>query len=192
MKTNIKLSALVSTLMISMPMANASGIVKFQGKELVTKKDVDARMKELKIDSMQGEQVYMQVLIQLAEEKLMAKQISDAKLTSDPEFQRMAKLNAEEFGVPQKRKRVVIVGTLKKEKINQPKSLFSSTNENLPKPITVKQAIGSLPELKTGEGEFEMTCNYKPVSTYEKLMSNEIDFTKFYESCLEKLPVAFG
>jgi hypothetical protein len=97
MKTNIKLSALIAALMISIPMANASGIVKFQGKELVTKKDVDARMKELKIDSMQGEQVYMQVLIQLAEEKLMAKQIAESKLSSDPEFQRMAKLNAEEF-----------------------------------------------------------------------------------------------
>lgn len=102
------------------------------------------------------------------------------------------KLNAEDFGVPQKRRRVVIIGSLKKDKINQPKGLFSSTNENLPKPITVKQAIGSLPELKTGEGDFEMTCNYKPVSAYEKLMSGEIDFTKFYESCLEKLPVAFS
>jgi DNA (cytosine-5)-methyltransferase 1 len=102
------------------------------------------------------------------------------------------KLNAEDFGVPQKRRRVVIVGTLKKEKINQPKSLFSSTNQNLPKPITVKQAIGSLPELKTGEGEFEMICNYKPVSAYEKLMSGEIDFIEFYKGCLEKLQVAFG
>ncbi|WP_299179910.1 DNA (cytosine-5-)-methyltransferase [uncultured Chryseobacterium sp.] len=98
------------------------------------------------------------------------------------------KLNAEEFGVPQKRRRVVIVGTLKNEKINQPKPLFSLTNENLPNPITVKQAIGSLPELKTGEGEFEMNCNYKPVSAYEKLMSNKIDFAEFYERCLEKLP----
>lgn len=102
------------------------------------------------------------------------------------------KLNAEDFGVPQKRRRVVIIGSLKKEKISQPKPLFSSTNENLPKPITVKQAIGSLPELKTGEGDFEMVCNYKPVSAYEKLMSGEIDFAEFYESCLEKLPIAFG
>ncbi|MCW5909974.1 MAG: DNA cytosine methyltransferase [Cyclobacteriaceae bacterium] len=102
------------------------------------------------------------------------------------------KLSAENFGVPQKRKRIVIIGSLKKEKISQPKGLFSLTNENLPNPITVKQAIGSLPALKTGEGDFEMICNYKPVSAYEKLMAGEIDFTKFYESCLEKLPVVFG
>ncbi|MDP3936481.1 MAG: peptidylprolyl isomerase, partial [Alphaproteobacteria bacterium] len=92
-----KLSMLVTAFMISMPSINASGVVKYQGKELVNKKDVDARMKELKIDSMQGEQVYMQVLIQLAGEKLMAKQISDSKMKSDPEFQRMAKASAEEF-----------------------------------------------------------------------------------------------
>ena len=98
------------------------------------------------------------------------------------------KLNAEEFGVPQKRKRVVIIGSLKKEKINQPKNLFSTNDENLPKPINVRQAIGSLPELKTGEGEFEMVCNYKPISSYEKLMSGKINFTEFYESCLKKLP----
>ena len=98
------------------------------------------------------------------------------------------KLNAEEFGVPQKRKRVVIIGSLKKEKINQPKNLFSTNDENLPKPINVRQAIGSLPELKTGEGEFEMVCNYKPISSYEKLMSGKINFAEFYESCLKKLP----
>lgn len=102
------------------------------------------------------------------------------------------KLNAEEFGVPQKRRRAIIVGTLKKEQINPPKSLFSSTNENLPNPITVKQAIGSLPELKTGEGEFEIICDYEPLSAYEKLMSDEINFAEFYEKCLEKLPAFIG
>jgi parvulin-like peptidyl-prolyl isomerase len=86
MKKNIKVGLLLAAL-IGMPSINASGVVKYQGKELVTKKDVEARMKELKIDSMQGEQVYMQVLIQLAEEKLMAKQISDSKMKAEPEFQ---------------------------------------------------------------------------------------------------------
>lgn len=96
------------------------------------------------------------------------------------------KLSAENFGVPQKRKRVVIVGSLKKEKINPPKILFSATDENLPKPITVKQAIGGLPVLETGSGYFEMTCNYKATSAYEKLMLGEIDFATFYGSCLER------
>ncbi|MCA0383139.1 MAG: DNA (cytosine-5-)-methyltransferase [Bacteroidetes bacterium] len=101
------------------------------------------------------------------------------------------KLNAEDFGVPQKRRRVVIIGSLKKEKFSQPKILFSHKDESKPKPITVKQAIGGLPILTTGSGEFEMTCNYKPTSAFEKLMLGEIDFATFYESCLDQLPVAF-
>lgn len=102
------------------------------------------------------------------------------------------KLNAENFGVPQKRKRVVIVGSLKKEKINQPKNIFSASNENLPNPITVREAIAGLPPLETGSGTFEMSCNYKSTSIFEKLMLGEIDFTTFYESCLEQLPVAYS
>jgi DNA (cytosine-5)-methyltransferase 1 len=96
------------------------------------------------------------------------------------------KLSAENFGVPQKRKRVVIIGSLKKEKIRQPKHIFSNNEENLPKPITVKQAIGGLPVLKTGSGDFEMICSYKSTSAYEKLMLGEIDFATFYESCLDE------
>jgi len=102
------------------------------------------------------------------------------------------KLSAENFGVPQKRKRVIIIGSLKKGKINQPKILFSATDPNLPKPITVKQAIGGLPVLKTGSGEFEMNYSGISTSTYERLMLGEIDFATFYECCLEKLPVFCG
>lgn len=102
------------------------------------------------------------------------------------------KLNAEDFGVPQKRRRAIIIGSLKKEKISQPKSLFSRTDESKPKPITVKQAIGGLPILTTGSGEFEMICNYKSTSVYEKLMLGEIDFPNFYKRCLDKLPVALS
>ncbi len=102
------------------------------------------------------------------------------------------KLNAEDFGVPQKRKRVVIIGSLKKEKFAQPKILFSFKDESKPNPITVKQAIGGLPILTTGSGEFEMSCNYKSTSAFEKLMLSEIDFMTFYESCLAQLPVSFS
>ena len=102
------------------------------------------------------------------------------------------KLSAEDFGVPQKRKRVVIIGSQKKEKFAQPKILFSLKDESKPNPITVKQAIGGLPILTTGSGEFEMSCNYKSTSAFEKLMLNEIDFTTFYESCLNQLPVSLS
>lgn len=143
MKSNLKLSALVAALMLSMPVANAkaSGVVKFQGKELVTKNDVDARMKELNIDSMQGEQVYMQVLIQLAEEKLMAKQIENSGLKSDPEFQRMAKLNAEEFArifYIQKEARKRITPQMRQEIYDHIKESVKGKKEVNPKLIVVK------------------------------------------------------
>ncbi len=102
------------------------------------------------------------------------------------------RLNAEEFGVPQKRKRVFIVGTVKKINIGAPKPLFSVKNDDLPNPITVQDAIYGLPPLETDSGEFEVQSNYKSTSPYESLMMGEIDFKTFYDGCLEKSPVLVG
>lgn len=98
------------------------------------------------------------------------------------------KLSSENYGVPQKRKRVFIIGSLKKSEITCPKILFSSIDKNFPNPVTVKEAIGGLPILKTGAGDFEITCDYVATSAYEKLMLEEIDFHMFYKSCLASLP----
>lgn len=98
------------------------------------------------------------------------------------------RLSAEEFGVPQKRKRVFIVGTLKKTIINAPKPLFSVTNNDLPNPITVREAIAGLPFLETDSGKIEIISDYKSISPYEALIMGEIDFNTFYDQCLERLP----
>lgn len=90
------------------------------------------------------------------------------------------KLSAEEFGVPQKRKRVFIVGTLNKTDLSAPSKIFSFDDENLPNPITVKEAIMGLPELETDSGVLEMEYPLKPISNYEALLMNEIDFNEFY------------
>lgn len=90
------------------------------------------------------------------------------------------KLSAENYGVPQKRKRVFIVGTLIDSNIAPPKKLFAIDNDDLPNPITVRDAIGGLPELKTDSGEFETDSEYKSTSPYESLMMGEIDFQEFY------------
>ncbi len=90
------------------------------------------------------------------------------------------KLNAEDYGVPQKRRRIFIIGTRENIQIEPPKSLFLENTSYLPKPITVKQAIYGLPPLESGEGVFEMETNYKANSVYEKLMMTEIDFNEFY------------
>jgi parvulin-like peptidyl-prolyl isomerase len=156
MKRNINVSMLVAALLL-LPSVNASGVVKYQGKELVTKKDVDARMKELKIDSMQGDQVYMQVLIQLAEEKLMAKQISDSKLKSDPDFQRMAKLNAEEFERQyfiQKEAKKRITSQMRQSIYDQIKASMQGKKEIKPRILVVedeKKAAEVSASLKKGE-----------------------------------------
>lgn len=157
MKKNINISMVVAALMISMPSVNASGVVKYQGKELVTKKDVDARMKELKIDSMQGEQVYMQVLIQLAEEKLMAKQISESKMKSDPEFLRMAKASAEEFERQfyiQKEAKKRITSQMRQSIYDQIKASMQGKKEIKPRILVVedeKKAAEISASLKKGE-----------------------------------------
>lgn len=91
-------------------------------------------------------------------------------------------LKAEEFGVPQKRRRVFIIGSLNKTIIREPKPLFSDSIPYLPNPITVQEAIGGLPSLKSNDGCFEADYVYKPSSTYEKLMAGEISFKEFYES----------
>lgn len=90
------------------------------------------------------------------------------------------KLMAEEFGVPQKRRRVFIIGSKNEIDIQKPNPLFSADREDLPNPITVKEAIGSLPELTAPGGGFEMEFNYSPGSNYEKLMAGKINFKEFY------------
>ena len=98
------------------------------------------------------------------------------------------KLKAEEFGVPQKRRRVFLIGSLDSNiTINVPYPLFSENDLFLPKPITVREAIGNLPNLNDGDGTDE--CEYAPNinSNYEKLMQREISFDEFYNLCLTKI-----
>lgn len=99
-------------------------------------------------------------------------------------------LKAEEFGVPQLRRRVFIIGSRKKILIAPPKPLFLFKpskdksflfNNSLPDAITVKEAISCLPPLKAGEGSFAMLSNNAPTSKYEELMMGMISFKKFHE-----------
>jgi DNA (cytosine-5)-methyltransferase 1 len=91
------------------------------------------------------------------------------------------KLNAEEFGVPQKRKRVFIIGSRNGVVIEQPKPLFSNDDESLPNVVTVKDAIGSLPAIEDGGGSVEMEVNFGNMSPFDRLMQGQITFNEFYQ-----------
>ena len=91
------------------------------------------------------------------------------------------KLNSMWFGVPQKRKRVFIIGSLNPNiHFQQPMPLFDDDNLFLPKPITVKEAIGSLPEIENGGGAIEMEWEFDKPSPYDMLMQRQISFEEFY------------
>lgn len=90
------------------------------------------------------------------------------------------KLNAEDFGVPQKRRRVFIIGSTENITIAQPKALFSNEDRTLPHIVTVKEAIGSLPVIEDGGGALELELDLRQPSPYDLLMQGDITFEEFY------------
>lgn len=92
------------------------------------------------------------------------------------------RLTAAQFGVPQKRKRVIIIGSLDANiSIVQPQPLFEENSVSLPGFVTVRDAIGNLPAIPDGGGEIEMDFDFPSKSPYDMLMQKEIDFDKFYK-----------
>ena len=96
-------------------------------------------------------------------------------------------VNAADYGVPQRRKRVFIIGCLDMITFEQPKPLFSEDGIGLPGYVTVQEAIGSLPVVEDGGGDKVMECEYDNPTLYDKLMTREIDFDTFYEGCKKRM-----
>ena len=96
-------------------------------------------------------------------------------------------LNAANYGVPQRRKRVFIIGSRDMITFEQPKPLFSDEDPSLPGFVTVGDAIRSLPAVEDGGGAKEMEGELTNPSLYDKLMTREIDFDTFYEGCKQKM-----
>ena len=100
------------------------------------------------------------------------------------------KLTASDYGVPQKRKRVILIGCRDNITINQPEPFFSEKGDGLfplPKYITVKEAIGSFPPIPDGGGSEEMEFIFSNPTPYDRLMSKEINFEEFYQIKLNEL-----
>ncbi|MCM1484087.1 MAG: DNA (cytosine-5-)-methyltransferase [Muribaculaceae bacterium] len=96
------------------------------------------------------------------------------------------KLNAADYGVPQRRKRVFIIGSLNHDvKLSEPTPLFSDDGLTLPKYISVEDAIFSFPAITDGGGDVVMDYIPQASSNYDRLMRHEIDFDEFYRLCTE-------
>lgn len=74
-------------------------------------------------------------------------------------------LKASDFGVPQNRERVFIIGYLKKNglKVEFPKPTVKTY-------ISVEEAISDLPLINAGEGANEVNYSTKPVNSYQQFM----------------------
>jgi len=87
------------------------------------------------------------------------------------------RLNAAEYGVPQIRNRVFIVGNLNQDIIAPPKKTHNLAiqvdQHDLLDAVTVEQAIGDLPIIHAGEGRPEMDFSGPPKSEYQQWARGE-------------------
>lgn len=94
-------------------------------------------------------------------------------------------LNAADFGVPQNRKRAVIIGKLGSKAIELP----MPTEEK----VTIWDAISDLAYLNSGEGEEKQSYKYEPQSQYQRKLRENSDYlynhvaTKHSDLALERL-----
>ena len=86
------------------------------------------------------------------------------------------KLNAANYGVPQKRKRIFIIGSANKIEIEPPEPILDEEHF-----ITVKDTIYGLPALKPAEGEEIMNVSIKSHSNYQKYLMGKITAEEFYK-----------
>lgn len=86
-------------------------------------------------------------------------------------------LNAANYGVPQNRERIFIVGNRDGIEISNPpithflpneKKMLNGKAKTLKRAIIVQQAIGDLPKLKAGQGEEETAFKTKPRNDFQK------------------------
>ncbi len=101
-------------------------------------------------------------------------------------------LRAEEFGVPQRRKRVFIIGERNRKQIEEPTGLFAPIirgktrdtirigTKNRPSPVCVSEAISDLPPIEPGGGEDLIEYDWAWTETdYQKLMREVLTFDDF-------------
>jgi len=94
------------------------------------------------------------------------------------------KLNAADYGVPQLRKRVFLVGSSQRSEFLPPSPIFDEEHY-----ATVKDAIFGLPPLEPGDGEDSIEYNLEAHSNYQRFLMGEIDAESFIQIQSTKLIV---
>ncbi len=119
-------------------------------------------------------------------DKIVASLGENYKVKFDP---KMMVLNSANYGVPQIRKRVIIIGVRKDMEI-EPEEMYRSIvkthydpemteeeRKGLKKYVTVRDAIGELPALKPGQGKPKIPFHYKMDNDYLiSIGSNNLDY----------------
>lgn len=108
------------------------------------------------------------------------------------------RLNAADYGVPQRRKRVILIGCQENIYV-EPQPLFEDSKPKkktmptlfdapkLPYYITTLEAIGNLPVIEDGGGADEMEWTLENPSDYDLLMQRRISFDEFYQRKLNSI-----
>ena len=81
-------------------------------------------------------------------------------------------LNAADYGVPQKRKRVIVVGLASEKKFEFPAPTFGNSASGLKPYVSVKEALDDLPEAATDENA-RVKYDKDPFTDYQKLMRKD-------------------
>jgi DNA (cytosine-5)-methyltransferase 1 len=89
-------------------------------------------------------------------------------------FVEAKKLNTVEYGIPQRRKRVIIIGS----RSNNADLMFPERITNITEPLTTRDAIGDLPLDPVIKIETNVKPK-KPSSSYQELMQGKITPEKF-------------
>jgi DNA (cytosine-5)-methyltransferase 1 len=100
---------------------------------------------------------------------------------------RVWQLSAEEFGVPQRRRRVVVVGFRKMKPVCNPTGplqdgLFGGT------PVSVKAALEDLPPLNAGEDGSTKEYLSAPLTPFQALMRGRMDPGRYVDSLKPQHP----
>lgn len=97
-------------------------------------------------------------------------------------------LNAADYGAPQIRERVIIIGTLEKGGFEYPKPTHSEKgedgdlfSESLKPWVTLGEALSDLPSIKSGETGTHYAC--EPQNDYQKLMRKNSGDTILEHTC---------